>query len=66
MTVDELIAKLAQYPGDYTVVIDQSFEYEDYKSPRDVWPGEYKLGLCGGKFNARSEGYCDVNSVLLC
>lgn len=50
MTVDELIERLAAFPGHYQVVVDTSREYEDYGEVSAVEKGMYLPGMCGGHF----------------
>ena len=68
MTIDDLIAKLAQYPGDWEVVVkDEVGDYREWESVEDVVPGEWSKKDKGPfhDFKSRKDGYCNCNSVLV-
>jgi hypothetical protein len=66
MTVDELIEKLAQYPGDWDVVYDDYDSTNGYFDIDYVFPGRIDEKF-PSRFEYQEEGkYMAVNAVKLC
>lgn len=67
MTVDELIARLATFPGDYEVIVDNGTDYEDYTPVTEVSKGMYFTGFTGGHFKHLKDLDSDEypNSVII-
>lgn len=65
MTIDELIEKLAQYPGDYEVVMDVPPDNCFFDEISDVKTGHYDW-QAWDPFIYNGNGKCvDVNAVAL-
>lgn len=68
MTVDELIEKLAQLPGDTKVIVtnlDPYGEYLVYNEVTGLSLGQHQGTITGGKFKYATSYSDEIDSVLL-
>ena len=65
MTIGELKARIAAFPDDWDVVVDNSTDYEDYTEASMIQCGTLEHGICGGSWKPAHSWNDEINAIII-